>query len=232
MCLPSPSSAPKWKIELTTSIVRARHLLQSTFSVASCVFPIGLNSADDNHKPEMAIALTPFRGFCGFLPLSLLLLLLSTVPEVRSLIGDKALEQLAEAIDEPLPTKDSDAPQSLVQRATRDSSNQASSPETTSTQKAALRAVFEALMTASDADVADALHKLLARYNSSDSSCRTSFERTLTPLVIELEQQYPSDVGVLCCFVLNVVELQAGEAMFLKADEPHAYISGGESGIK
>ena len=25
---------------------------------------------DDNHKPEMAIALTDFEGFCGFRPLS------------------------------------------------------------------------------------------------------------------------------------------------------------------
>lgn len=180
----------------------------------------------------MAIALTPFRGFCGFLPLSLLLLLLSTVPEVRTLIGDKALEQLAQSIDASVPAADGDAPQDLVDRATRESAVDASSPSTTPSQKAALRSVFNALMTASDEDVADALRRLIARYTSdasSSSSARTSFERALIPLVIELEQQYPSDVGVLCCFVLNVVELQAGEAMFLKADEPHAYISGGES---
>lgn len=29
---------------------------------------------DDNHKPEMAIAITDFEGFCGFRPLSKLLL--------------------------------------------------------------------------------------------------------------------------------------------------------------
>ena len=36
---------------------------------------------DPNHKPEMAIALTPFRGFCGFRPLSEIVHFLNAVPE-------------------------------------------------------------------------------------------------------------------------------------------------------
>jgi mannose-6-phosphate isomerase len=43
-----------------------------------------------------------------------------------------------------------------------------------------------------------------------------------------LNEQYPGDIGVLCVFLLNVVELKEGEAAFLGANMPHAYIKGGE----
>jgi mannose-6-phosphate isomerase len=42
---------------------------------------------DDNHKPEMAIALTPFLAMCGFRPVTEILLHVTSVPELRSLIG-------------------------------------------------------------------------------------------------------------------------------------------------
>lgn len=45
-------------------------------------------------------------------------------------------------------------------------------------------------------------------------------------LVLRLEKQYPADVGVLAIFFLNFVKLDRGEAMYLDANEPHAYISG------
>jgi len=45
-------------------------------------------------------------------------------------------------------------------------------------------------------------------------------------LVLRLERQYPSDVGVIAAFFLNLVKLNPGEALFLGANEPHAYLSG------
>lgn len=45
-------------------------------------------------------------------------------------------------------------------------------------------------------------------------------------LVLRLEMQYPSDVGVIAAFFLNLVKLNPGEALFLGANEPHAYLSG------
>lgn len=45
-------------------------------------------------------------------------------------------------------------------------------------------------------------------------------------LVLLLEKQYPADVGVLAAFFLNHVKLNPGEALFLGANEPHAYLSG------
>jgi mannose-6-phosphate isomerase len=45
-------------------------------------------------------------------------------------------------------------------------------------------------------------------------------------LVLRLENQYPSDIGVIAAFFLNHVKLKPGEALFLGANEPHAYLSG------
>lgn len=189
-------------------------------------------------QPEMAVALTHFRGFCGFLPHPTLLLLISTVPEMRSLVGADALKALALASEPALPYPDPDAEdyhstvkelEKLAQKAS--SSERNDSFETTDKEKKALKRVFEILMNSSEEQYTAALRALVKRYESDDPACESEFERTLIPLVKELNGQFPDDIGVLCCFVLNVVEMEKGAAMFLKADEPHAYISGGESSI-
>jgi len=41
-----------------------------------------------------------------------------------------------------------------------------------------------------------------------------------------LNKQFPGDVGLFVQFFLNYVKLEVGEAMFLKADDIHAYLSG------
>uniref|UniRef100_A0A8C6TPF7 Mannose phosphate isomerase n=1 Tax=Neogobius melanostomus TaxID=47308 RepID=A0A8C6TPF7_9GOBI len=49
---------------------------------------------DDSHKPEMAIALTPFRGLCGFRPVQEILDFLSDVPELLALVGPDSVQDL------------------------------------------------------------------------------------------------------------------------------------------
>jgi mannose-6-phosphate isomerase len=44
--------------------------------------------------------------------------------------------------------------------------------------------------------------------------------------IAEFSQQYPDDIGLLAPLMLNLVLLQPGEAMFLHAETPHAYIQG------
>ena len=46
-------------------------------------------------------------------------------------------------------------------------------------------------------------------------------------LVLRLFEQYPMDVGCFVAYFLNHFTLQPGEAMFLEANLPHAYLSGG-----
>ncbi|MFA5203665.1 MAG: mannose-6-phosphate isomerase, class I [Lentisphaeria bacterium] len=43
---------------------------------------------------------------------------------------------------------------------------------------------------------------------------------------LELARQYPGDRGAVSLYFLNLVHLQPGEALFLAADEPHAYLKG------
>jgi len=45
-------------------------------------------------------------------------------------------------------------------------------------------------------------------------------------LLLTLAGQYPGDVGCFAAYLLNQVTLQPGEALFLPANEPHAYLSG------
>ena len=45
-------------------------------------------------------------------------------------------------------------------------------------------------------------------------------------LVLSLERQYQEDVGVLAALFFNYVKLNPGEALYIYANEPHAYLSG------
>ncbi|WP_159654317.1 mannose-6-phosphate isomerase, class I [Vibrio atypicus] len=45
-------------------------------------------------------------------------------------------------------------------------------------------------------------------------------------LIAELEEQYPGDVGLFAPLILNVIALKPGQAMYLDAETPHAYIKG------
>src|ERR1700750_3492329 len=51
------------------------------------------NYPDDNHKPEMTIAITPFDGLCGFRPLTEISHFFSTVRALKKLVGEKTVEE-------------------------------------------------------------------------------------------------------------------------------------------
>ncbi|ELN9000731.1 mannose-6-phosphate isomerase, class I [Vibrio cholerae] len=48
----------------------------------------------------------------------------------------------------------------------------------------------------------------------------------LFQLIVQLEKHYPDDIGLFAPLMLNVITLQPGEAMFLDAETPHAYLHG------
>ncbi|KIR62532.1 mannose-6-phosphate isomerase [Cryptococcus bacillisporus CA1873] len=167
---------------------------------------------DPNHKPEMAIALTPFLAFLNFLPLPVLLLHLLTVPELQEFVDSSLIKSLASSLD--LPT--SQPPDASFFKPTE-------SPATAQ-QKDILKQIFAALMSADKKLVEEAISKLIKRYKAKQDIREN--EKDLVDLALRLNDQYPGDVGVLCVFLLNVVELKRGEAAFLGANEPHAYIEG------
>lgn len=49
----------------------------------------------------------------------------------------------------------------------------------------------------------------------------------LAELVERLSSQFPYDNGILMVYFLNYLKLEPFEGVFLAANEPHAYLSGG-----
>ncbi|KAG7177073.1 mannose-6-phosphate isomerase-like [Homarus americanus] len=51
---------------------------------------------DPNHKPEMAIALTPFQALCGFRTAQQIIKHFKELPELRKVVGEEAAEKFIE----------------------------------------------------------------------------------------------------------------------------------------
>src|ERR1700761_9442756 len=56
------------------------------------------NYPDDNHKPEMTIAITPFDGLCGFRPLAEITHFLQTVPSLKQLVGEEEVSKFEKTV--------------------------------------------------------------------------------------------------------------------------------------
>jgi len=56
-------------------------------------------------------------------------------------------------------------------------------------------------------------------------------ETYLAKLFNQLACWFPNDVGCFCIYFLNYIQLLPGEAIYLGANEPHAYIYGGNISI-
>ena len=60
----------------------------------------------------------------------------------------------------------------------------------------------------------------------ADGGVSATSGKELADLIVRLDGQFPGDIGLFVLFFLNYVKLEVGEAMFLKADDIHAYLSG------
>lgn len=78
---------------------------------------------------------------------------------------------------------------------------------------------FTHLLSLSGAEKAQAVDGLL-------SYAETHKENAIFALILELSWQYPGDIGLFAPLMLNVLTLQPGEAMYLDARTPHAYLKG------
>ena len=155
---------------------------------------------DGNHKPEMTIAITPFEGLCGFRPLKEISHFLNTVPALRDLVGEEQAQGLEEAVT-------------------------SSSPKDA---KARLQAAFTQLVKSERETVALKSKELLSLAESQRITPGPSVNNAeeLSELVQRCNSQFPQDIGLFVLFFLNLVKLEPGQAMYLKADDIHAYISG------
>ncbi|CAI0472422.1 unnamed protein product [Linum tenue] len=152
---------------------------------------------DDNHKPEMALALSEFHALCGFISLQELKDMLQNTPEIKEVVNAEDANQLLQVNDE-----QNDGGLEIKSR---------------------LKSIFTRLMSASKEAAAESASNLKNRLQ------RESQGRELTEkenLVLQLEKQYPGDVGVIAALFLNYVKLKPGQALYIGANEPHAYVAG------
>ncbi len=143
---------------------------------------------DDNHKPEIAIALDHLTALVGFRPLNELVHVVEKYPAFQMLAGQEETERF--------------------------------------------------LRLSNAARFSDFFRKLMLRaieHPAVLQSALSQMERTVTEngmdkerdeLFLELRKKYGDDIGLLVLYLLNLVHLKNGQAIFLKAGVPHAYVKG------
>ncbi|WP_199459471.1 mannose-6-phosphate isomerase, class I [Vibrio owensii] len=141
------------------------------------------NYKDDNHKPELVYAITPYLAMNGF-------------RELKSIV--KFFDCLNIASIEHIFTPFKDKPCSM-----------------------SLKAFFSALLSLTGEKKDKAISELISSLKINGSKCPEE-----AALVERFQELYPYDIGLFSPLFLNVIELKPGEAMFLYAETPHAYIQG------
>lgn len=159
---------------------------------------------DDNHKPEMTIALTKFEGFCGFKPLDQISQTLKTVTQFRDMLSQETIENF---------------PKKIVVNAEPNSPQEQNN-------KHLLQQLFSEVMNNSKESIYEKTGGIVEDAISKPEIF-AAIDPRLPELIVRLNKQYPHDIGLVSgCLLLNHVELVPGEAMYLGAKDPHAYISG------
>lgn len=157
---------------------------------------------DANHKPEMAIALTPFEAMCGFRRLDEIRALLRKHPEFAACISDEAkLAVFMSGFDEGSKSK-------------------------------ALQKMFASFMSCDPEVSSLQLAHLLNRLQKEQSTQHPHphqeppWERKCARAILRLAQQFPDDPGAMAPFFLNYLLIAPGESFFMAPNEPHAYVAG------
>lgn len=81
-----------------------------------------------------------------------------------------------------------------------------------------LKSVYSKLMRSDDVSIKKCIEKLEKKFQNGSSK--------LAKVFLQIQQDFPNDVGSLSLFFLNLMELKPGESIFLAAKVPHAYLSG------
>jgi mannose-6-phosphate isomerase class I len=153
---------------------------------------------DRNHKPELIVALADFFALEGFRPVGEIAASLGANPELAGLLAD------------PVGAAPVDDSASVDARAW-------------------LRRLFERCLSPVEAATGAGLQALLDRLDHEASAAPPGRDDPRYWLLRTARLLPPSpspDRGLLCFYLLNLVHLRAGEALFLTAGEPHAYLEG------
>jgi mannose-6-phosphate isomerase len=151
---------------------------------------------DDNHKPELAVALDSLAALMGFKPFSGILETLERYPELADFVG-RGIAVRAKGTEHAAPQQ----------------------------QKAILRELYATLVkrsVAHEEELVQATGRLAERLEASTDDLHEE-ERLFLEL---REKYSGADVGLFTIFLLNLVHLREGQGVFIDADIPHAYLKG------
>ena len=148
------------------------------------------NYPDDNHKPEMAVALSTVELLYGFRQLSAIAVDFTRLPELKECISDDLFTQLV--------TKKHRSPTQI------------------------LRQICSTLMQLNQSEIRLKSHSLRIRLEKAAKLClRDKWALKL------LQEEFPDgDVGIFMLYVMNLLQLAPGDAIFIPANTAHAYLSG------
>jgi len=132
----------------------------------------------------------------------------------RGFVGFKEPERIAESLEAVPELQQAIGNDEAVSKFTQDKS------------KDSLKTVFAALLTAEDDVIRRCVGRLVERIDRQGADA-VGGDKSVADLVRTLNEQYPFDVGVLAApFFMNLVSLNKGEAIYIGADEAHAYLEG------
>jgi len=154
---------------------------------------------DACHKPEMAIALTPFVAMCGFRPLGIIVENLSLYPEIARIVSAESVDGIKAAYGKTMGLVDFDT-----------------------TTQLALKALFSSFMANFDTSGTKPLSDCIERLKAKNKDDMTE----LDVLILDFSRQFPGDCGVFSPLFLAVHKLSPGSSLFVPANTPHAYITG------
>jgi mannose-6-phosphate isomerase len=140
---------------------------------------------DDNHKPEIAIALEHLDALAGLRDARQIAALMAQYPVLAKFVAFESLAQQPKSKQPRL------AFQSLLQQAMK---------------------------------VPDEMARVITQIAASiQAKSKLSYREKL---FIKMNGQYPGDVGLLSILFLKLHHLRKGQAMFIPAGVPHAYLKG------
>jgi len=151
---------------------------------------------DDNHKPELAVALDALTALMGFKPFSGILETLERYPELVSFVGREIVDRAKQA-------------------------EHAASRQ----QKALLRELYATLVERSVAH-AEKLVQVTGRLAERLAASADSLREEEQLFLDLRKKYSGADAGLFTIFLLNLVHLDEGQGVFIDADIPHAYLKG------
>ena len=90
-----------------------------------------------------------------------------------------------------------------------------------------LAGLWKSILAASPELVKACVSELISWAQQKRLESSTTKLSSLATLILRLSKHHPHDVGLFMVFCMNYISLKAEEALFIRPNEIHAYLSGG-----